>query len=324
MIKKIIKNKKIYLVTGGAGFIGSYLCEKLLKAKNKVICFDNLSTGNKANLAEFLKNPDFIFIKGDANKKKDIEPIFKKYKLDGVFHYAAVVGVKRTIENPLLVLEDVEGIKNILELALKYNKPKIVFPSSSEVYGEPMELPEKEDGSVNPKLPYAVVKLLGEKFLESYYQKYGLKTCVLRYFNVYGPKQRDSAYGFVVGIFIDQVLSGKAPTIFGNGSQTRDFTYIDDNIEASWRAMVSDKTNGEVINIGSGRPLTIYNLALSVIDAAGLKGKLRPKLIKSNRIDVKHRFPEIGKMIKLLNFHPKVSLEDGLKKTIDWHKDIGK
>jgi UDP-glucose 4-epimerase len=317
-----MKNKKTYLVTGGSGFIGSHLCEKLVKDGNMVICLDNLSSGNIKNISPLIDSSDFAFVKGDANKLKDVEPVFKKYKLDGVFHYAAVVGVKRTLENPLSVLEDVEGIKNILELSLKNGKPKIVFSSSSEVYGEPKELPEKEDGSINPRLPYAAVKLIGEKFLEAYWQKYGLKTCALRFFNVYGPRQESSDYGFVVGIFIKQVLDGKAPIVFGDGSQTRDFVYIKDNIEASVGAMKSDRSNGQVINIGTGRPLTIYDLANMVIICSGKKGKLRPKLIKAQRVDVKHRFPEIGKMIKLLGFHPVVSLEDGLRKTIDYYKNI--
>ncbi|MSU54833.1 MAG: NAD-dependent epimerase/dehydratase family protein [Candidatus Staskawiczbacteria bacterium] len=311
--------KKTYLVTGGAGFVGSHMCEKLIAMGHQVICFDNLSTGKLENLSALSNNPHFTFIKGDANKLSDIEPVFKDHQLNGVFHYAAVVGVKRTIENPLMVLEDVNGIKNVLELALANGKPKVVFSSSSEVYGDPIELPEKEDGAVNPKIPYAVVKLMGEQLLEAYWKKYGLKTCALRFFNIYGPRQEGSDYGFVVGIFIKQVLAGKCPTVFGDGSQTRDFVYIEDNIEASVRAMELDSSNGQVINIGTGRPLTIYDLANKVIDCAGKKGLLQPELVPTNRIDVKHRFPEVGKMIRILNYHPAVSLEEGLKKILSFY-----
>ena len=317
-----MKKSKTYLVTGGAGFIGSHLCKNLLNRGNKIICLDNLSSGKIENISEIRKNDNFIFRKGNVNNIKDVEPIFKANNIDGVFHYAAVVGVKRTLENPLSVLEDVDGIKNILELSLKNGKPKVVFSSSSEVYGEPKELPEKEDGAINPKLPYAAVKLIGENFLEAYWQKYNLKTCSLRFFNVYGPKQESSDYGFVVGIFIKQVLGGESPIVFGDGSQTRDFVYIKDNIEASIRAMESDKSVGQIINIGTGRPLTIYDLANTVINIAGRKGKIKPKLVENKRIDVKHRFPEIGKMIKLLGFHPAVSLENGLRETIDYYKTL--
>lgn len=312
------KSKK-FLITGGAGFIGSHLSEKLISLGYKVVCLDNLSTGKLENIAKIEKSPNFKFIKADVNKIKQVESLFKENQFDGIFHYAATVGVKRTLENPLEVLEDIEGIKNILNLSLKYNKPKIVFSSSSEVYGEPKEIPEREDGLINPQIPYAVVKLIGEKFCQAYYQKYNLKTCSLRFFNVYGPKQESGGYGFVVGMFIRRVLEGKAPEVFEDGSQTRDFTFIDDNIEASLRAMKSEKANGQVINIGKGRPLTIFDLADKIIDLATPKKKIKPKLIKNKRTDVKHRFPEVGKMIKLLDFYPKVSLEQGLKKTIDWH-----
>ena len=312
--------EKTYLVTGGAGFIGSHLCERLLNRGCKVICFDNLSSGREENILALKKNVNFSFIKGDANKLEDIEPIFEGNKLSGVFHYGAVVGVKRTLENPLSVLADINGIKNILELAVKNGMPKVVFASSSEVYGEPRELPEREDGQIDAKLPYASVKLIGENFLGAYHQQYGLKTCSLRFFNVYGPRQENSDYGFVVGIFIKQVLAGKRPTIFGDGSQTRDFVFIQDNIEAGIRAMESDKSIGQVVNVGKGSPVTIFELAEAVIGAAGQKGKITPEFTKNERIDIKHRAPEVSKMIDLLDFRPTVSLDDGLKDTIDYYK----
>ncbi len=315
---------RTYLVTGGAGFIGSHLCGALLDKGNKVVCLDNLSTGSIGNISKLLKNNNFILVKGDANKAQDIKPIFKTNNIDGTFHYAAVVGVKRTLENPLSVLQDVEGIKNVLELSLKNGRPKVVFSSSSEVYGEPRELPEREDGIIDAKLPYASVKLIGENFLEAYWQKHNLKTCSLRFFNVYGPRQESSDYGFVVGIFIKQVLEGRSPIVFGDGSQTRDFVYIDDNIEASIRAMESDESNGQVINIGIGRPITILNLANTVIDIAGKNGEIKPKFAKNERGDIRHRHPEISKMIKLLNFRPAISLKKGLKETVDYYKNIKK
>ena len=294
-----------YLVTGGAGFIGSHMCDKLTSLGHEVVCFDNLSTG---------KNIREKFIKGDVNNINDLRPVFEQNNFDGVFHYAATVGVKRTIENPLMVLEDVKGIMNILELSLKHGKPKVVFASSSEIYGEPKEIPEREDGEIDPKMPYSVVKLIGEKFLEAYYKEHGLKTCSLRFFNVYGSRQENGGYGFVVGMFIKNVLNGLPPIVFGDGSQTRDFVYIDDNIEATWLAMQSDKANGEVINIGVGQPITILELANKIISLTGVD--IRPEFKENTRMDVIHRCPKVDKMIELLNFKPKVSLEEGLKKTI--------
>ena len=305
------------LVTGGAGFIGSHLCEFLCKRGDKVICLDNLSTGSLQNIESI--HDKITFIKGDVNKFADLEPIFQNNKLDAIFHYAAVVGVKRTLENPIDVLDDIKGTRNLLKLALQYGKPKIVFASSSEVYGEPVEIPEVENGHTNAQLPYAVTKLYCEKLLEAYWQKYSLPTCSLRFFNIYGPRQESSDYGFVGGIFIKRVLEGKAPIIFGDGTQTRDFVYIDDNIEAALHALDSYAANGEAINIGTGKPTTVLDLAEEIIALCGTEGKIKPEFVPP-RNDVRHRFPDVSKMRRLLNFRPKISLREGLQKTIDWYK----
>ena len=308
---------KTILVTGGAGFIGSHLCERLVKDGHKVICFDNLSAGCLDNIKDFQEK--LTFIQGDANKRADLEKAFQKHKPEAVFHYAAVVGVRRTAENPVEVLNDIEGVKNVFELALEYGKPKIIYASSSEVYGEPVEIPEKEDGHINPKIPYAVVKLYGEKMVEAYWQKYQLPGCSLRFFNVYGPRQESSDYGFVMGIFIKKVLAGEAPIIFGDGAQTRDFVYIDDNIDACVLAWQSEKSNGEILNIGTGKPTTILDLAEEVIDACGKNGQVKPEFAPP-RDDIKHRFPDVAKMQDLLNFRPRVFLKDGLRETVDWYE----
>ena len=308
-------NKRTVLVTGGAGFVGGHLCRRLIKDGHTVVCFDDLSTGSLDNLKDV--KDQITFVQGDCNNYEELEAVFKNHPIDTVFHYAAIVGVKRTLEDPIAVLNDVEGIRNILELSRLNNVKKVVFSSSSEVYGEPVEIPETEDGHVNAKLPYAVVKLIGEKLLEAYHQMYGLNTTSLRFFNVYGPGQESSAYGFVVGIFIRQVLDGKAPTIFGDGTQTRDFVYIDDNIEAAIRVMETLETAGEVINVGTGRPMTILDLAEDVIQLAGKEGEMKPEFMDDVRNDIKHRFPDVGKMQRLLNFRPQYKLIDGLKKTFE-------
>ncbi len=304
---------KSALVTGGAGFIGSHVCEQLLSRGHKVVCLDNFSTGRKENLA---RNKNLTLVNADSNTSQ-LDEVFKKHQFDWVFHYAAVVGVKRTLENPLSVLDDVLGIRRLLELCRKHDVKKAMFASSSEVYGEPVEIPEVEDGHLNAKLPYSVTKLMGEKYFQSYYKEYGLKTCSLRFFNVYGPRQDSSDYGFVVGIFIGNVLKNKPPVIFGDGTQTRDFVYIDDNVEATILAMEKDSTNGEVINIGTGRPMTILDLSEHIIKLCNndLKPVFRPK-----RDDVRHRFPDISKMIRLLGYRPRHSIEEGLQKTIDYYR----
>lgn len=306
------------LVTGGAGFIGSNLCYKLLELGNEVVCFDNLSTGKLKNVEYLKTNPNFRFVKGDANTE-DLNAVFKKYTPDYVFHYAAVVGVKRTIENPLSVLNGIGGIKKILELSRKHNIKKIIFSSSSEVYGNPIDVPEKEDGIVNPKMPYAVTKLMGEKLFEAYHKEYGLRTTSLRFFNAYGPKQDYTPYGFVVGIFIKQALQNKPLTIFGDGKQTRDFFYIEDNVDCSIKALESKKTDGEVINVGSGKETTILDLANQVKEVSGRELKIEH--LPERPDDIPRRCADITKMKTLLNFTPKFSLTEGLKMTFDWYKN---
>ncbi|MBI2099193.1 SDR family NAD(P)-dependent oxidoreductase [Candidatus Uhrbacteria bacterium] len=306
---------KISLVTGGAGFIGSHLCERLLKMGSAVVCFDNLSTGRESNIEHLKTNGNFYFIKGDANNKTELAAAFSQFKIDFVFHYAAIVGVKRTLESPLEVMADIAGINNILECSERAGVKKIVFSSSSEVYGNPLELPEREDGAVNAKMPYAVVKLAGENLLRAYWEKRKLPTVALRFFNVYGPRQEGSEYGFVVGVFINQVLEGKSPTIFGDGTQTRDFVFVDDNVEAAICALTRDEANGQVINIGTGRPTTVLELAEKIISISGKS--IKPEFLPPRKIEVWHRWPQISKMRQCLDFTPRVGLEEGLKKTYE-------
>lgn len=315
-----LKNSTV-LVTGGVGFIGSHLSRRLLDLGAKVVVFDNLSTGRKENLAGCLDFKNFDFFQGDVNQREQIAHVFSHEKIDYVFHAAAVVGVKRVEEDPLSVLRDVDGIRNILELAHAHNVKKVVFCSSSEAYGEPMTLPEREDGPINPnpRDPYALVKLQGENLVRIYAEKMGLPGCSLRYFNVYGPRQESSAYGFVTGIFINQVLGGETPTIFGDGAQTRDFVYVDDNVEANIRAMISSNIGrGEVINVGSGRQTTILDLAERIIKLSSVN--VQPQFLPQRKIEIRYRAPDITKMRELLDFVPQVSLDEGLRRTFGWYK----
>lgn len=315
-----LKNK-IVLVTGGAGFIGSHLSGRLIRENAKVIVFDNLSTGNLDNIKEFRSSSHFKFIKGDVNKYKDIKKVFLRYKIDYIFHLAAVVGVERIQKEPLSALNDIDGFKNILRLSLENKIKKIIFSSSSEAYGNPVELPEKEDGAHNPgaRDTYALTKLIGENMFMGYYEKYKLPAVALRFFNVYGPRQESSHYGFVTGIFIKQVLKNKRPTVFGDGMMTRDFVYIDDNIEAQIRALLIDKANGKVINVGMGRQTTIIDLAERIIRLC--HKNISPVFVNRRKADIRYRCPDITKLKKILNYSPKVGLDDGLKKTISWYKE---
>lgn len=311
---------KSVLVTGGAGFIGSHLTERLLKEGARVIVFDDLSTGKLSNLDSVKEDPNFKFIEGDVCVYDDIRDVFLMNDIDYVFHLAAVVGVKRVQETPLICFKDIDGYKNILDLSLIKGVKKIVYSSSSEAYGEPVSLPEREDGVHNPgtRDTYALAKLVGENMFLGYNDQRGLPATALRFFNVYGPRQESSAYGFVTGVFIRQVLDNKSPTVYGDGMMTRDFIYIDDNIEAQIRALLSDKTNGQVINVGMGRQTTILDLAEKIIQISGKD--IQPEFVTSKRTDIRYRCPDVTKMKELIDFMPQVGLDEGLKRTFDWYK----
>ena len=313
-----LKNKTV-LVTGGAGFIGSHLCDQLLEEGASAICFDNLSTGKKENFSQLEGKPGFSFINGDSNRLEDLEKVFKKQPIDYVFHYAAVLGVKRVLEHPLLVLPDIIGIETILKLAKEHGVKKVIYASSSEAYGHTAELPLREDNNKdlnnnqdNVHL-YALVKLMGEKIMKVYNDKYGVPTCSLRFFNVFGPRQESSAYGFVVGVFIKQIIANLAPTIFGDGYQTRDFIYVKDNVRLGIKALLSDQTDGEVINIGVGRQTTILDLAEKLIRISGKELKLQ--LLPARNYEIKYRSPDVSKMERLLGEKIEDRLEDNLRIT---------
>lgn len=284
------------LITGGAGFIGSSLAERLLdNPKYFIVLIDNLSTGNVSNLP---KNDNCIFIKCDVNKHNDIASVMTAYSFDFVFHYAALVGVKRTLENPIMVLDDIDGVKNILELSKNTGVKRIFFSSSSEVYGEPVELPQNElTTPLNSRLPYAIVKNVGEAYCKSFKQEYNLDYTIFRFFNTYGKKQSDD---FVMTKFFNQALKGEDITIFGLGDQTRTFCYIEDNIEATINAFENNHFVNDILNIGNEKATTILELANLIIEKTNSESKIvfLPPLKEG---DMTRRMPDNTKMKSLLN-----------------------
>lgn len=303
--------KTTILITGGAGFIPSSLADQFLKdPENFVVLIDNLLTGNLEHVPQ---HENCKFIHGDVNKYEDISPLFNLYQFDYVFHYAAVVGVKRTLENPILVLDDIFGIKNILDLARRTGVKRVFYASSSEVYGEPVHLPQHETSTpLNSRLPYAVVKNVGESYFRSYYQEFGLNYTIFRFFNTYGPKQSTD---FVMSRFIHAALENKDITIYGDGSQTRTFCYIQDNLDATINCLKKDLMVNDVANIGNGNVVTILELAKTIIRLTGSKSQIvhLPSLEEG---DMTRRQPDITKMTLLLgrNF---TQLEDGIKQILD-------
>ena len=303
--------KRKILITGGAGFIGSSLAYKLAEDKGNVITIvDNLLTGDVNRIP---KLDNVKFIKGDVNDNQVISSIFYGNSFDYVFHYAAVVGVKRTIENPIMVLDDLKGLRNVLDLCKNTSVKRILFSSSSEVYGEPVELPQHEYTTpLNSRLPYAIVKNVGEAFLKSYKQEYDLDYTIFRFFNTYGPLQSKD---FVVSKFIAAALKNEEITIYGDGSQTRTFCFVDDNIQACVNAFTKNEVMNDVVNIGSDKILTVLELAEMIIKVSDSKSKIvhLPALEEG---DMTRRQPDTGKMLQLLRKEP-FSLEEGLKKVID-------
>ena len=285
-----MKNLKI-LITGGAGFIPGSLAAKLAEDRsNFVVVVDNFLTGKKKNIP---KGDNIRFIKCDVNDYLEIAPIMTSHQFDYVFHYAAVVGVKRTLANPAMVLEDLAGIKNILGLCKNTGVKRVFYSSSSEVYGEPVELPQHEETTpLNSRLPYAIVKNAGEAYCKAFKQEYDLDYTIFRFFNTYGPRQSTD---FVMSKFIKAALKNDPITIYGDGSQTRTFCYIDDNIEFTSRCMFEDLYVNDVVNVGNDQQTTILELAQIIIKESNSTSKIEflPPLGEG---DMKRRQPDIEKM----------------------------
>lgn len=298
------------LITGGAGFIGSSLADKLLEQEQYfLVLVDSLLTGDVRKVSTQVRCK---FIKCDVNNYNDISAIMTSYQFDYVFHYAAVVGVKRTLDNPVMVLNDLEGIKNILSLSKNTGVKRVFFSSSSEVYGEPVELPQHEETTpLNSRLPYAIVKNVGESFCRSYHQEFGLEYTIFRFFNTFGPKQSTD---FVISKFLKSALANKPITIYGNGQQTRTFCYIDDNTTTTLHILENNLIVNDVINVGNDRNFTILELAETIIRITKSKSTIEylPPLKEG---DMTRRQPDSTKMKKILN-RDFISLEDGIRRIL--------
>lgn len=303
--------KKI-LITGGAGFIASCLAERLIKnPEHYVVMVDNLLTGSALKLPDnTYKN--WRFIKGDVNNYETLSSIMLSHAFDYVFHYAAVVGVQRTLANPVMVLDDITGIRNVLELSKNTGVQRAYFSSSSEVYGEPVEFPQNEQTTpLNSRLPYAIVKNVGESYFKSYQQEFGLDYTIYRFFNTYGPKQSSD---FVISKFIRAALAHDDITIYGDGSQTRTFCFIDDHLDATVRAFMENLYVNDVVNIGSDVEIPILEVAKLVIELTKSRSKLvhLPALKEG---DMTRRQPDIAKMKQLLSRDP-MPLREGIERIL--------
>ncbi|MCW1296180.1 MAG: SDR family oxidoreductase [Candidatus Parvarchaeota archaeon] len=302
------------LVTGGAGFIGSHLVNELLDQEYEVVVLDNLSTGRIQNIKPFLNK--IKFLKKDVRKIK-FKKIFKDIKY--IFHLAANPFVPDSINKPIeTCLINVIGTLNILEMAKKFDVEKVIFASSSSVYGYVTKdkLPLKEETTPNPISPYALWKLHGEQLCQFYKKFYGINSVCLRYFNVYGPNQYpDRKCAAVIPIFIKKILHNKHPIIYGDGSQSRDFVFVKDVVQANILAM---KAEDGVYNVGSGKSTTINELINKINEILGKN--IKPMHTKERVGDILHSCADLSKAKRELNYTPEYTLEEGLRITIDWFK----
>ncbi|MDH5374398.1 MAG: SDR family oxidoreductase [Candidatus Bathyarchaeota archaeon] len=298
------------LVTGGAGFIGSHLVDRLMKDGYKVVVLDNFFSGNLENIKHHLESGKFCLVKGDVRNSDIIKETVRN--VDAVFHLAAIVSVPLSIKKPLLVNDvNVRGTLNLLEASSKADVKRFIYISSCAVYGEANRLPIDESCPTNPVSPYAVSKLAAEHYCKVFHENYGLNTVCLRYFNVYGPRQAKNLYSGVIIQFIDRLKQGKPPVIYGDGEQTRDFVHVKDIVEANMLALNSQRSAGHVINVGSSESTTINNLANLLMEFFD-QTHLKPVHRAPREGDIRNSYADIAKAEKMLGYKPKIKLKEGI------------
>jgi UDP-glucose 4-epimerase len=307
------KGPSSILVTGGCGFIGSHIVDAFVRKGWEVGVLDNLSTGVESNLNA---SERVRFHKGDVRDFDAVREAMKGYET--VSHQAALVSVARSVEDPLVSnLVNVGGTLNVLTAARDSGVERVVYASSSSVYGETETLPKTETMQTSPASPYAVSKLAAENYCSTFASVYGLRTVSLRYFNVYGPRQREGPYSGVIPAFVGSVLTGKQPVINGDGSQTRDFTYVQDAVQANVLCIEKNVKPGEVFNVGSASRTSILELA-GIVSKLGGKPGLKPEFRPERKGDVKHSYADIGRISGAVGYKPEYTLQKGLKEVFSW------
>jgi UDP-N-acetylglucosamine 4-epimerase len=325
-MKRIIENKSV-LITGGAGFIGSNLCNRLLEQNNKIVCLDNLSTGNERNILPFLGHKNFRFIKGDICAVETCREA--THGVDIILHQAALGSVPRSVQFPIAThTNNATGTLNILDAARLNGVKRVVYASSSSVYGDAPELPKTEENTGLPLSPYAASKAVGEMYAKVFGQLYDIETIGLRYFNVFGSNQDpEGAYAAAIPRFIKAMVYGAPVTVHGDGQQSRDFTYIENVIQANQLAAVTENPDAlnQAYNIAYGEQ---YSIEYLIGELEELLRELSPELpkVKITAIperpgDIKHSLADITKARELLGYDPKYSLANGLKEAIRWYWD---
>lgn len=306
------------LITGGAGFIGSYLTERLLSAGNNVIVLDDFSEGKYANLAGVPKAAKLKVVCGDILNKKTVDELVKK--VDYVFHLAVkCLGV--SFVDPMMVHEvNVTGTLNLCMACLKHKTKRLIYVSSSEAYGTAQYVPMDENHPLCPTTPYGASKAAGEFYVQSFHSTWNLPVIIVRPFNAYGPRSRTDHYCAVIPDFVTRIEEKKPPIVFGDGNQTRDFTYVTDDVEGIIRAAECDELIGNTINVARGEEVSINKIAEIVVDLMGMTGKIKPVYKNERPGDVRRHLADISKARKLLGFEAEVSIEEGISRYIKWRR----
>lgn len=307
-----------YLVTGAAGFIGSNLCEQLIDRGHEVIGLDNYLAGKPENLAPFVNQMQFV--EGDIRDSGVLSRVMPG--VDFVLHHGALASVPWSVAEPALAHDhNVNGTLNVLIAARDAGVKKVVMAVTSAAYGNTEVLPAHEELPIDPLSPYAATKIMGEMYLALFSRVYGLPTVGLRYFNVFGKRQDPkSAYAAAIPIFVQKVLRGEAPVIFGDGEQTRDFVYIDDVVQANLQACeADDRANGQVFNIGTGRRVTVNDIARRIVGLLGAQVELQYAPVREG--DVLHSVADISKAASFFGYSPQFDVKSGLEKAIGWYRE---
>ena len=310
------------LITGGAGFVGSHLCDKYTQDGHTVFCLDNFASGSLTNVRHLLDHRNFKLIKSDVRDYDVLKDIMRDVEV--VFHLAAQIHVDRSYVEPRLTYEvNVIGTQNILEIARLHDVKKVIHASTSEVYGSSLYCPMDEKHPLNAPHPYGASKTAADRMCYAYIQAYGMDITIMRLFNIFGPRQRDVGYGGVISIFTRRILNNIPPIIYGDGKQTRDYTYVADAVKAYDLVLQHKEPITEPINFGSGKELAILDIAQKIIHLCGKKGTLKPIHEAPRMAEVKRLIADASRAKKLLGWEPDYDLDKGLQEFVEWYRNHG-
>jgi UDP-glucose 4-epimerase len=320
MERRVVLVNKV-LITGGAGFIGSHLCERCVSKGHAVVCLDNSLNGSLGNIRPLLNQEKFKLVNGDVRDINLMEKIVSS-GINSIVHLAAQIHVDRSIIEPKETYEaNVLGTLNVLELARRYDIEKVIYASTSEVYGSAQYTPMDEKHPLDPMHPYGASKLAADRMCHAYIKTYGANICIVRLFNTFGPRQKDTGYGGAISIFAKRVLSDRPPIIYGDGKQSRDYLYVDDAVNAYEMILDSKEHIGEPINFGTGKDVAILTIANRIIELFGKKGKIKPVHVAPRPGEVRKLVADNKKAKGLLGWQPKHRFDEGLKSFVDWYRN---